>query len=129
MGSSTGEDQATETEEDFDENDLIFDISTGSAIGGVLPTDEEEDLILPSTDKSIKADAPLLIDGVEIDRKDFELGVEPIPLDEFKRLMDSLGPDSMYNEDDLFRSIDDEEDDGDYDDEDESIVEYVKLPH
>ena len=71
----------------------------------------------------VKSDAPLLIDGVEIDRKDFELGVEPIPLDEFKRLMDSLGPDSMYNEDDLFRSIDEEEDDGDYDDEDESIAE------
>lgn len=29
----------------------------------------------------------------------FELGVEPPPLEEFKRLMESLGPDSMFADD------------------------------
>lgn len=28
--------------------------------------------------------------------KGFELGVQPPPLEEFKRLMESLGPDSMF---------------------------------
>lgn len=34
-------------------------------------------------------------------RREFELGVEPPPLEEFKRLVESLGPDSMF-EDDAF---------------------------
>jgi len=48
-----------------------------------------------------KADkGPLVIDGMELDRGDFELGMEPPPLEEFKRLMESLGPDSMFEEED-----------------------------
>jgi hypothetical protein len=40
----------------------------------------------------------LVIDGIEIDQKEFELGVEPPPLEEFKRLMESLGPDTMFED-------------------------------
>lgn len=31
--------------------------------------------------------------------KGFELGVQPPPLEEFRRLMESLGPDSMFTDD------------------------------
>jgi hypothetical protein len=37
----------------------------------------------------------------------FELGVEPPPLEEFKRLMESLGPDSMFEPDDYSIDADD----------------------
>lgn len=51
-----------------------------------------------------KEDAPLVIDGVELDSKEFDLGVEPPPLEEFKRLMESLGPDTLFEDEGLMGS-------------------------
>jgi hypothetical protein len=44
-------------------------------------------------------DTPLVIDGIELDRGELGAGVEPPPLEEFKRLMESLGPESMFSDD------------------------------
>ena len=35
---------------------------------------------------------------MELDRKEFDLGAEPPPLEEFKRLMESLGPETIFDE-------------------------------
>jgi hypothetical protein len=44
------------------------------------------------------ADVPAAVDGVFLERDELEGGVEPPPLEEFKRLMESLGPESMFSD-------------------------------
>ena len=45
------------------------------------------------------ADVPVAVDGIFLERNELEAGVEPPPLEEFKRLMESLGPESMFSDD------------------------------
>jgi hypothetical protein len=54
---------------------------------------------------------PLVIDGVELNRAEFELGVVPPPLEEFKRLMESLGPDSLFDDERGTVDMNEEEED------------------
>lgn len=49
--------------------------------------------------KSENGKNKLVIDGVEIPKEEYELGIDPPPLEEFRRLMESLGPDSMFEDD------------------------------
>lgn len=49
-------------------------------------------------EEELEASDPLVIDGVELDRKEFDLGSEPPPLEEFRRLMESLGPETIFDE-------------------------------
>ena len=42
---------------------------------------------------------PVVIDGKVLDGDEFDLGVDPPPLEEFRRLMESLGPDNIFEDD------------------------------
>jgi len=72
-----------------------------------------------------KDQAPLVIDGIQIDRQ--ELGVNPPPLEEFKRLMESLGPETMFEEDLFFGEGDNEPEDEAVEEEREEEEEEKEL--
>jgi hypothetical protein len=91
--------------EDTDvEEDKPKDAFGGNVTGGVGGNMSKEGVdafggLDDQVDKEKDDLLPLIIDGLEVDREGFELGVEPPPLEEFKRLMESLGPDSMFADD------------------------------
>ena len=75
--------------------------TTTSSVAKTIATDGKTTTEEGSDSNSQKSGEPLVIDGVELDSKEFDLGVEPPPLEEFKRLMESLGPETLFEEEGL----------------------------
>jgi hypothetical protein len=109
-----------EVEEDMDAEDfpgLELDLKEKELLSGGnlgVPDDAELDLSLlmrtegsdvrreEDDDESVDT---LVIDGVELDRKEFDLSLDPPPLEEFRRLMESLGPESIFDEEGMFDGL------------------------
>ena len=117
-------DTEDEDDDEYDEEDIklpsrkksVKSLSTatakattaGSSLDEGSSSEAQEDSVSPmiyedvstNVDELNEKDAPLVIDGKEIET----LGVETPPLEEFKRLMESLGSESMFEDDEMFDS-------------------------
>ena len=84
----------------FDINTFMKDVDSDKAIN--LEVEPEENTINDKiVDKSTKKKKKSKIKN---DLDDEEMIIEPPPLEEFKRLMESLGPDSMFDEESSYKS-------------------------
>ena len=96
--SSTDSDDKISSETPKEDVDVAVDMNDAATANDAATTDDGD------TSVTIDKDAPLVIDGVEIET----LGVETPPLEEFKRLMESLGSESMFEDDEMFEGEEDE---------------------
>lgn len=87
---------------------------TSEGVKGAMPSTSEGKKSPPGVAPPADED-PMVIDGVKLDGDEFDIGdIDPPPLEEFKKLMDSLDDqDSMFEDDELlgFGAEEEEEDD------------------
>eukprot|EP01038_Epipyxis_sp_PR26KG_P004683 gene4683-6578_t len=112
----------------FDEEDMLDDDNSKNKSSYILANEKmiakNKKAMKNWNNQQAKSSPPLVIDGVELDDKEFDLGVEPPPLEEFKRLMESLGSESMFDDDVLFENT---ENPGDVVEEDEALERDPRL--
>lgn len=101
-----------ESESEGDIDNALRDIESGKFDINTFMKDDDSDKIISEVEPEVTTLSDKNIDKSSKKKKkskmkdldDDEMTIEPPPLEEFKRLMESLGPDSMFDEESSYKS-------------------------